>query len=196
MTILFGGGDPIKCEPILGSGSHGWSHEFSEDGNWEPLILRDITTSLQEFGPTWSLSKNDAKNIKKLQIPPIQSWIIQKYWAQACDMCPVSIFLFEFCHNPRLPTAGVLSPPQSHLELPREVGSGTCPGVCRVFLGPKDYCLEQVKMRCTTNLTLQSLQHDIWIYLVYQIIILAPDPSSTCSVLALASSESMSSQQT
>lgn len=151
MTILFGGGDPIKCEPILGSGSHGWSHEFSEDGNWEPLILRDITTSLQEFGPTWSLSKNDAKNIKKLQIPPIQSWILQKYWAQACDMCPVSIFLFEFCHNPRLPTAGVLSPPQSHLELPREVGSGTCPGVCRVFLGPKDYCLEQVKMRCTTS---------------------------------------------
>lgn len=41
-----------------------------------------------------------------------------------------------------------------------------------------------------------TLQHDIWLYLVYQIIILAPDPSSTCSVLALASSESMSSQQT
>ena len=51
MTVLFGGGDPIHVNLFWGRDLTERSHEFSEDGNWEPLILRDITTSLQEFGP-------------------------------------------------------------------------------------------------------------------------------------------------
>ena len=195
MTILFGGGDQIHVK-LFGVG-------ISWLLTWVLLRWKLGTFAFERYDhispriwtySTWSLSKNNANNLK---IHPIQSWSIQKYWAQACDMYPVSIFSVKFWHTPRLPTAGVLLPPQSHLELPPWSWIGNMPRRLPGLSWPQriTYCLDKVKKWDAQRILLITTWYLVS-WLVYQIIILAPDPSSTCSVLALASSESMSSQQT